>query len=183
MSGKHGSARDGRDPNTPDTLLVRLAQERERREEARAISMSEQISRESTPPIPAADMEPAATTTPASRSSKTARSHLTFDQQSQESERDTPPPTTGPWEGLFLLNHNDMLEYMGKLEAHEDFLAFMVKIKLDGPMWRTTILARHQASSSNPVLHPAADGMQVSSKARAQSNSRHTNGINHQKGV
>ena len=103
MSGKHGSARDGRDPNTPDTLLVRLAQERERREEARAISMSEQISRESTPPTPAADMEPAATTTtPASRSSKTARSHLTFDQQSQESERDTPPPTTGPWEGVRL---------------------------------------------------------------------------------
>ena len=78
MSGKHGSARDGRDPNTPDTLLERLAHERERREEARAQAMSEQTRAAiSTPPAAAAvKTEPATQTTPGSRSSKLSLIHI-----------------------------------------------------------------------------------------------------------
>ena len=117
MSGKHGSARDGRDPNTPDTLLERLAHERERREEARAQAMSEQTRAAiSTPPAAAAvKTEPAAQTTPDSRSSKTARSHLTFDNKSQERERQQPPPSDRKtWEGMLEMGHADLIEYMGK---------------------------------------------------------------------
>ena len=151
MSGKHGSARDGRDPNTPDTLLERLAHERERREEARAQAMSEQTRAAISTPAPAAvKTEPAAQATPDSRSSKTARSHLTFDNKSQERERQQPPPSERKtWEGMLEMGHADLIEYMGKLGANEELLAFMLQLELDGSMWRTTI-----SHGDPPTLKP-----------------------------
>ena len=150
MSDKLGSAREERDPDTPDTLTERLRVQRDRRAQSRANASSQ---------------EPK-TNTPASAvqvskgqeaGAESARSSLRFDDNMTTDRQQPPPPPGGvkqAWHGLYDLKHEDMLEWMAAQGADESFMIMVHEMKLDGPMWRAAV-----TDPSSTQLRPDLESM------------------------
>jgi hypothetical protein len=127
MSDKHGSRRDLRDPETPDTLHERLRAVREERASARA---SPGTSRETITPAPAdrTNMsQPAA-------GGKSARSSLSFDDDQARQQHEVAPGIN-----LFNMEHSALIEWMVSNGVEQTFIAIMIEMQMDGELFRAFV--------------------------------------------
>ena len=150
MSDKHGSAREERDPDTPDTLTERLRVQRDRRAQSRANASSQEP--KSNTPASAVQVSKGQ-----EAGAESARSSLRFDDNMTTDRQQPPPPPGGvkqAWHGLYDLKHEDMLEWMAAQGADESFMIMVHEMKLDGPMWRAAV-----TDPSSTQLRPDLESM------------------------
>ena len=151
MSDKHGSAREIRDPDTPDTLAERLKLERDRRALARGSATSQATNTPAS--AEQVSMDQSATSVGAS-----ARSRLRFgdDRQSQDRQPAAPQQQEdqSTWEDLFDLKHEGLLEWMKAQGADDPLMAMLVELQIDGDSWRAAI-----TDASSTQLRPDLEDM------------------------